>query len=107
MYNKALKNALYQSDNGKTLIIQSKKAIHSKKVGERIKLLKNLVFRTFVTDVPKGSPKRFDVYDTAKPAIRKLGKNGGENYNNMITALKYVWVSNNNFSDTIKLLSKV
>jgi hypothetical protein len=110
MYNKALKDALYQTKSGKALIVQSKKSIHSQKIGDRIRKLKNLVYTTFVSDVPQGASKRFDVYNKAKPAIRKLGKKGGEDYNHAITALKYVWVGidrneqRKNYKDAIQLL---
>jgi len=110
MYNKALKDAFYQTKSGHALVVKSKKSIHSQKIGERIRTLKNLVYNTFITDIPQGASKRWDVYNKAKPAIRKLGKKGGEDYNHAITALKYVWVGidrneqRKNYKDAIELL---
>ena len=110
MYNKALKDAFYKTKDGKTLVIQSKISIHSQNIAKRIRTLKNLVYATFVADVPKGASKRFDIYNMAKPAIRKLGKKGGEDYSHAITSLKYVWVGMNqndqrkNYKDAVELL---
>lgn len=110
MHNKALKDAFYQTKSGHALIVQSKKSIHSQEIGQRIRTLKNIVYNTFVADVPKGASKRWDVYNKAKPAIRKLGKKGGTEYNHAITALKFVWVGidrneqRKNYKEAIQLL---
>jgi hypothetical protein len=96
MYNKALKDAFFKTNDGKAIAIQAKKQIRGKQIAERIRRLKNLAYSTFIADVPAGKSKRWDIYRNNKSAFRNLGKKGGAPYERALSNLKYVWIGDRN-----------
>jgi len=78
-------------------VIQKKQDIAS-----RIRTLKQLVYDTFVTNVPAGHNKRFDIYHHAKPRIRELGLIGGPEYEDAVNAVKFAYLNQEAHAEAVK-----
>jgi hypothetical protein len=104
MKNNAIRDALYQTDSGKSIAIEAKKHARSRRIAKRIREVKSLFYSAFVktAENPKDFSWRKSVYNDLKPNIRKLGIHGGEEYNHVMTALKYL-----DFKDAVSRLEKV
>lgn len=104
MRNNAIKDALYKTKEGKVLAYKAKKQANSRRIAKRIREVKDLFYGSFVktAETPKDFSWRKAVYQELKPSIRKLGLKGGEEYNHVMTALKYM-----DFKDAFSRLDKV
>jgi hypothetical protein len=80
-------------------------------IANRIRQLKELVHDVFViaprtADSVNGwRPQvRFDIYQSSKETCRKLGLAGGEQYNKVLTAVKFANASSKDYRDAIEAL---
>lgn len=99
----SIRDALLKTQKGHSLVIEAKN--RSVEIRDRVRYLKNLVHSTFVSNVPPGFRKRFDVYLMAKPQIRKLAKRGGESYNAAVEAVRWAWTSRRAYREAIEAIS--
>jgi hypothetical protein len=120
MRNKALADALYRTDSGKQVAFQAKRSIaidrrrqeterKSKEIAIRIRQLKELVYATFVAQVPANcrTPRAvlYSIYQDAKPVIRDLGIKGGEDYSKVMAAVKFAWSSDEACREAVGLIT--
>lgn len=94
-------DAFMKTDKGQTLLIEAKNG--QREIADRIRQLKQLVHSTFVSDVPRGHAKRFDVYQMAKGKIRELGRKGGNEFDEAILAVKFAWSSRKSYKQAIEI----
>lgn len=71
---------------------------------QRVIALKNLAHEAFVACVPQGFPKRWDVFDGARPLYRSLGEAGGADYNSILNLLKHAYTSKETYEECILAL---
>jgi len=102
--NHALADAFYRTKEGATVVYQARNAIkqaekeeQARQIAARIRQLKDLAFATFISKVPSTvtTPRAIlrHIYEQSKPVIRKLGINGGAEYERALEILKYTWSS--------------
>ena len=103
--NPAIADALLRTQSGKHIVLEARHEIKSQEIGTRIRQLKELVYATFVSQVPDGHRVHRDVYQDAKPVIRALGVKGGSEYVQAMTALKYAWTSQEACREAVKLIT--
>ena len=94
-------DAFMKTDKGQALVVEIKK--EERAIADRIRQLKQLVHATFVSKVPHGHAKRFDVYQMAKPMIRELGRKGGEEYEDAILSVKFAWSNRKAYREAIEI----
>ena len=104
-HNYALRDALYQTAEGKKVAVQSKQEVRRQAIRTRIRALKELVHDTFVTHAH--GRKRFDVYQASKETCRELGIKGGPAYEAAINAVKFAPTSRRSWREAIELLVPV
>jgi len=120
MRNAALADALYRTESGRQIAFQAKRSIavdhrradaekRAKEIAMRIRQLKELVYATFVSQVPPNSltprPILYSIYQDAKPTIRDLGVKGGEEYSKALSAVKFAWSSDQACRAAVELLT--
>lgn len=98
---KSLRDAFYSSKDGRKIAYQAKRTVTIK---SRIRVLKNLVHSTFVSDVPAGHARRWDIYQNSKPLVKKLGVQGGETYQQALDTLKFTWTSKKAYKEACEVL---
>jgi len=104
--NLAVRDALLKSEKGQEAIhtvIQAKE--EAWEIGQRIRQLKELVHSTFVSDVPQGFRKRFDVYQRSKSHVRDLGIQGGQSYDSALLKIKFAWTSRYAYKEAIESIA--
>jgi hypothetical protein len=121
MRNPAMADAFYRTNSGAGLVFQAKRSIavdrrreeaerKAKEIAMRIRQLKELVYATFVSQVPPNSrtPRAvlYSIYQDAKPTIRDLGVKGGEEYSKALSAVKFAWSSDQACRAAVELLTK-
>ena len=75
-------------------------------IGERVRTIKNLAYDCLAGQfVPKNRARCTDLYHTAVPKLRELGKKGGPEFDRALALLKYTWISPENFKETEALLT--
>jgi hypothetical protein len=100
----SIRVALLSSPEGRHLAIEAKKIRQYQEAATRVRQLKQLVHDTFVTNVPKGHARRFDVYMNAKVRIRDLGTQGGMFYDRAVSAVKFAWTSPEAYKNAVEIL---
>ncbi|GAF77805.1 unnamed protein product [marine sediment metagenome] len=117
--NPAIAHALFQTENGVTLVIQTKQ------IAPRIKRLKELYHDTFVV-MPRttryyykrfyslmderkktGKPfakSPFELFKAAKPVLRKIAGRSEAEYNAAFMTVQFTWSSQKTLTDTIELV---
>jgi len=80
-------------------------------IADRIRQLKELVHEVFVLHPKIAEPVngwkprvRFDIYQRSKETCRKLGQAGGEEYNRVLTTVKYAMTGSKAYRDAIETL---
>jgi len=86
-----MKAAFLKTKKGETFLMKAKQQKIAEK--ERYNQLHELVHDTFVRLVPKNKAKRWDVYQNSKSNVRKLAKEGGEEYNRVMFLVKHAYSS--------------
>jgi hypothetical protein len=99
-------DAFLKTKGGRAVVLQAKyeiRAEEGKEIAARIRQLKELVWNTFVGQVPKGHGRDHALYQMAKGRIRELGAKGGPEYEAVLTAVKFAWNSPQECRDAIAL----
>ena len=80
-------------------------------IADRIRQLKELVHYTFVVLPRTAEPVngwvpriRFDLYQNSKESCRVIGQEGGEQYNKVITAVRYAMTGSKAYRAAIEIL---
>jgi len=85
----SMKNAFLKTKKGETFVMQAKlEKINEKR---RLQQLRSLVHDTFVTYVPKGKAKRWDVYKDSHKTVVALAHTGGEAYSKAMHLIKHAY----------------
>jgi hypothetical protein len=103
--NPAIADALLRTRSGKDIAFQARREIRGMEIANRIRQMKELCYRTFVSDVPAGHNVHRDVYQDSKQVIRQLGAQGGVEYDRTLAALKFAWTSQQACWDAVKLIT--
>jgi hypothetical protein len=109
-YNKAvelLQFALIDRDAYKQSIELLAPAIAARheEVAARVRTLKQMVYDTYVVNAPaEAGGKRYDVYYNSKDRVRKLGMNGGAEYEQVLTAVKFASQDRKSWNEGIAAL---
>jgi len=105
---KALKDAFFKTKEGKQIAIKAKKYARSRKIAKAIREANNLFYSAWVKTSPDTDKKwRVKVFHDLKPRLKTLAikaalkKEGGEEYNKVMTALKFL-----DFRDAIERIEK-
>jgi len=114
MRNHALADAFYRTRDGARVAFEAKREVRAeeraKQIATRIRQLKELVYATFVSQVPETckTPRTIlhSIYQDAKPIIRQLGVDGGEKYERTMTAIKYAWSSTDACREAVELITR-
>lgn len=108
----SIHDALMQTGNGRTMVVQAKVIEEQKReelrnISRRIRSLKELVHYTFV-EYPKTNQERtrFDLYQASKERVRELGVEGGEAYEHAFTALQYAHTSERNYREAVSMFTE-
>jgi hypothetical protein len=104
--NPAIADALLKTQDGRQIAVQARREIKGQEIASRIRQLKELVYDTFVANVPAGHRIHREIYQMAKPVIRDLGARGGADYDRAVTAVKFAWSSQQNCHDAVKLITR-
>jgi len=90
-----------QSENGKKLVLEAKRREGERQ--ERYQALREQAHQTFVSDVPNrvwfwrklslNYKTLRETFHSAKPAYKKLAKEGGSGYYEAVDALAHAWES--------------
>jgi hypothetical protein len=123
----SIRDAMIQTGNGRKIVVQVNEEMRARAIKEenkrekarkermaldairgRVRSLKDLVHYTFVEYPAKfGYKVRFDVYHATKEGIRKVGKEGGENYDALIRTLQFAPTSKKAFDEAITSLMDI
>jgi hypothetical protein len=119
MRNSAMADAFYRTNSGAVLVFQARRAISvdhreeaerkAKEIAMRIRQLKELVYATFVSQVPPTcrTPRSvlYSIYQDAKPVIRELGVKGGQEYSKALNDVKFTWSNDQSCRSVVGLLT--
>jgi hypothetical protein len=114
MRNPAMADAFYRTQDGARIAFEAKRCIkteeRAKQIATRIRQLKELVYATFVSQVPATcrTPRAIlhSIYQDAKPVVRQLGIEGGDDYEKALTAMKYAWSSPDSCREAVQIITK-
>jgi len=112
---KSWQDALLETSAGRTMVqvkLDAEARVKASiEIADRIRQLKELVHDVFViqprvAEVVNGwRPRvRFDIYQASKESCRKLGQQGGAEYERVITAVKYAMNSSKDYRAAIEAL---
>jgi hypothetical protein len=99
-----LADAISGSEGGDKLILQAKE--NNKIRGDRVREMRTLFHSTFVKDVDKRFPKNWDAYEAAKDFSRKLGEEGGPEYDRVMNLVKAAFTSRDVYVEILRLLGQ-
>ena len=103
--NSAMKEALLKAglkNRGYNTVVEPKKVTAS--VRKRIKQLSDLVHSTYVSNVPRGHRRQYDVYRRATSKIIEISKGDKSTYEDALATVKYTWTSPESYQDTLRII---
>ena len=102
LQNSAMADAFLKTSEGTALIVEAKS--QKNEIGLRVRQLKTLIHSTFVSNVPRGHGKRFDVYQASKSRVGSLVADEAV-YNSTVHKLKYAWTSREAYEAAVQSIA--